>query len=62
MYIVNDYLELTRQELIDLLVDIIEEDKPKLRYILPQYSIKQNCKHHAVKIAREMGYKVVTIA
>lgn len=65
MYILNDYLELTRQELVDLLVDIIEEDLPRLNNVLPllpRYSVRENCKYRAVKIARAMGYKVVTIA
>ena len=60
-YVLDGELEFTRDELIDFLVDTIEENELKLRNILPRYTVRQNCKHHPVRIAREIGFSVVTL-
>ena len=62
MYLVNES-EMTRTEFVDFLCDYIEENDlaDKLGNILPQYSVARNVNHHPVRIAREIGFEVVTL-
>jgi hypothetical protein len=63
IYDVNHYVIFdNRQEMIDYFVNYITVNnlKTRLRNILPNYTIEQNCKHHVIRIARECGF-IVTI-
>ena len=61
MIIVDGEFEFgSREEFVDWLVKLIEDNhiEKNVRNILPAYSVRKNCEHHPIRIAREIGFKV----
>jgi hypothetical protein len=61
VYDVNhDVIFDNRQEMIDYFVNYIHMNnlKTRLRNLLPQYTVRDNCRHHVVRIAIECGFQV----
>ena len=62
MYLIDNTLELTREELIQFTVDFIYDNELEgsLRNLLPNYTVEENVRHHAVRILREIGFEVAS--
>ena len=59
IYILEDTLEQTRREFENFLIDYIIENELDLRN-LTGVSIERSVKHHPLRLAREIGFKVNT--
>jgi len=64
LFIIDGVMEFIRQELINWLVEYIEENELTWEdnaHLLPHYSIRRNCNHRPVKIARGFGFEVTVV-
>lgn len=66
MFCIVDGLEFsTRKEFIEWLIEFCEDNErtsENTRNILPAHSLRKNCEHHPVRIARELGFNVAVVA
>ena len=64
-YIVNGEYEFNRKELEEFVTDIllsnIEKVDTLIRYF-PHYSLEDNVRLSACKLARELGFEVISVA
>ena len=60
MYVIEGHLELNRKEFEEFLIDYIEENELFDLRNLTGVSVRRSVEHHPLRLAREIGFDVIT--
>ena len=60
IYIINGHTELNRKEFEEFLIDFIEENELYNLRNLTGVSVRRSVEHHPLRLAREIGFDVIT--